>query len=537
MEEITTENKRTTHFWTREETEILKQGMYEKQTPEELQEKLPGRTVKSITAKMRRLQETMQAVQAEPAPEPEEPAPPEPEKIRFSDEAEVYAKGYGFVRSASGDIFLTPQTVQNYRIQTGDVVSGLAQYSPERGSFVLLELDSVERGGEKIEDIITADGREITGYLEVFEAGYGFLRRKNLHNSADDVFVSERIIRSLNLRSGDKIKGEIRSRMEPGNQLRLQLRHVVEVNDKDVRSAINRRTFEKMTPVHPHEKLKMEKNATDYTGRIIDLLAPIGKGQRAMINAQPKTGKTTILTSLAHSIEQNHPDVHLIILLIDERPEEVTDFHDELTGKNTEIVSSTFDMDPENHLKAAEHVLNRAISMVEMGEDVVVLMDSLTRLTRACNLASDDSGARLSGGLNPAALSFPKSFFGAARSLREGGSLTIIATALVETGSRMDDVIFEEFKGTGNMELSLDRGLARAREYPAVNIAASGTRRDEKLLNEEERNAERIIMEKLPSNPLNALRFVKKAIRDTPNNENLCHRLHFSRSAEHPVHS
>lgn len=322
------------------------------------------------------------------------------------------------------------------------------------------------------------------GILEVLPDGYGFLRAENCLPGSNDVYISQAQIRRFNLRTGDRIKGNIRPPRE-GEKVG-GLVYVQTVNGDAPFLAIRRPNFENLTPIYPEEKLKLETERDELSGRIIDLIAPIGKGQRGMIVAPPKVGKTILLTKLANAITKNHKEVHLIMLLIDERPEEVTDIQRSIEGENVQIVYSTFDEEPEHHKKVTEMVLERAKRMVEQGKDLVILLDSITRLARAYNLTIPPSGRTLSGGLDPAALYMPKKFFGAARNIENGGSLTILATALVDTGSKMDEVVFEEFKGTGNMELVLDRRLAERRIFPAVDIHKSGTRREEKLLTQEE---------------------------------------------------
>ena len=317
------------------------------------------------------------------------------------------------------------------------------------------------------------------GILEVLPDGYGFLRAENCLPGINDVYVSPAQIRRFNLRTGDRVKGIIRPPRE-GEKVG-GLIYVQTVNGDAPFLAIRRPNFEDLTPIYPDEKLKLETEKHELSGRIIDLIAPIGKGQRGMIVAPPKVGKTILLTKMANAITKNHPEVHLIVLLIDERPEEVTDIQRSIEGENVQIVYSTFDEEPEHHKKVTEMVLERAKRMVEQGKDLVILLDSITRLARAYNLTIPPSGRTLSGGLDPAALYMPKKFFGAARNIENGGSLTILATALVDTGSKMDEVVFEEFKGTGNMELVLDRRMAERRIFPAVDIIKSGTRRDEKL--------------------------------------------------------
>lgn len=330
-----------------------------------------------------------------------------------------------------------------------------------------------------------ADAVEVCGVLEVLADGFGFLRFDNYRPGSNDVYVSPTQIRRFNLKTGDQILGDARPSQEEDKYSPLLF--VKKINGDNLEDALKRGNFERLTPIYPKEKLSLEIKEQDrYASRFLDLLAPIGKGQRGMIVAPPKAGKTMLIKEIARSISQNHPDVTLIVLLIDERPEEVTDMKNSV---NAEVISSTFDQTPESHTKCAEMVLERAMRLVEQKKDVVVLMDSITRLARAYNLTVTPTGRTLSGGLDPDALIKPKKFFGAARNVLEGGSLTILATALVETGSRMDEVIFEEFKGTGNMELKLDRGLQERRIFPAIDILKSGTRREEDLLSENELDA------------------------------------------------
>ncbi|KAB3534757.1 transcription termination factor Rho [Alkaliphilus pronyensis] len=328
------------------------------------------------------------------------------------------------------------------------------------------------------------DGEEANiadGILETHTDGYGFLRRENYLSSDDDIYISPSQIRRFNMRTGDKITGITRS-PKSGEKFKALL-YVKKINGLDPDSATKRPNFEDLTPIYPQERINLELNNKELSTRLIDLIAPIGKGQRGMIVAPPKAGKTILLQKIANSIATNYPDIDIIVLLIDERPEEVTDMQRSIKG---EVVYSTFDELPSHHIKVAEMVLNRAQRLVEHGKDVVILLDSITRLARAYNLTIPPTGRTLSGGLDPGALHKPKRFFGAARNLENGGSLTIIATALIETGSRMDDVIFEEFKGTGNMELHLDRKLSEKRIFPALDINKSGTRREELLLSQQE---------------------------------------------------
>ena len=328
---------------------------------------------------------------------------------------------------------------------------------------------------------LTSNDRIAEGILEILPDGYGFLRGENYLSTPKDIYISPVQIRRFKLDNGDKIKGIARNPKE-GEKFPALI-YVGEVNGEAPELAYRRKKFDDLTPIYPNEKIQMETTSNEYAMRIIDLICPIGKGQRGMIVAQPKVGKTTLLKKIANSISTNNPEIELIVLLIDERPEEVTDMRRSIKG---EVIYSTFDELPEHHVKVAEMVLERAKRLIEHNKDVVILLDSITRLARAYNLTIPASGRTLSGGLDPAALHKPKKFFGAARNIENGGSLTILATALVETGSRMDDVIFEEFKGTGNMEVVLDRSLSEKRIFPAIDINKSGTRREDLLLSKEE---------------------------------------------------
>jgi transcription termination factor Rho len=336
--------------------------------------------------------------------------------------------------------------------------------------------DKRERLKEMIDESDTA-----RGVLEVIENNFGFLRGQNYLTSPNDIYVSPSQIRRFNLRTGDMVEGKVRIPKE-GEKFKALL-FVQSVNGENPERATRRKRFETLTPIYPKERIKLETSTLDLSSRLMDIISPIGKGQRGIIVAPPKAGKTTLLKKVANSISHNHPEVKLIMLLIDERPEEVTDMQRSVNG---EVIYSTFDEEPDHHTKVAEMVLERAKRMVEQGQDVVILMDSLTRLSRAYNLTINPTGRTLSGGLDPGALINPKKFFGAARKIEEGGSLTILATALVETGSRMDDMIFEEFKGTGNMEVHLDRKLQERRIFPAIDIYKSGTRREDLLLSPKE---------------------------------------------------
>ena len=327
---------------------------------------------------------------------------------------------------------------------------------------------------------------EVTGILDMSEDGFGFLRFDNFLTSDKDVYVSPTQIRRFNLKTGDKIHGI--SRLPNEGERFGALLYVNTVNDEEPGVAIRRPDFDSLTPIFPNERLTLETTPKELSMRLIDLIAPIGKGQRGLIVAPPKAGKTTLLKRIAASIETNAPDCELIVFLVDERPEEVTDMKRSLR-ESSEVIYSTFDERPQHHVKVAEMVLARAQRLAEHKKDVVILLDSITRLARAYNLVEPPSGRTLSGGLDPSALYKPKKFFGAARNLEEGGSITILATALVETGSRMDDVIYEEFKGTGNMELHLDRRLSEKRIFPAIDIGRSGTRREDLLMTPEELEA------------------------------------------------
>ncbi len=320
-----------------------------------------------------------------------------------------------------------------------------------------------------------------SGVLEILQEGWGFLRQNNFDPGSQDIYVAQAQIKRFNLKTGDTVTGQVRPPKD--TEKYYGLLRVESVNGASPDQARSRVNFDDLVPIYPDERFQLETDAKNLTARVIDLIAPIGKGQRAIVVAPPKAGKTTILKSIANSITTNHPDVHLVVLLIDERPEEVTDIRRSVNG---EVVSSTFDELPENHMRVADMVLEKAKRLVESGRDVVVLLDSLTRLSRASNLTVTPSGRTLQGGLDPAAIYRPKRFFGAARNIESGGSLTIIASALVETGSRMDDIIFEEFKGTGNSELKLDRDIANRRIFPAINVKESSTRKEELLYGEEE---------------------------------------------------
>ena len=345
-----------------------------------------------------------------------------------------------------------------------------------------------DRDKQEIHDIEKLDsGETASGILEVMTEGFGFIRCENYLPGENDVYVSPSQIRRFNLKTGDILEGN--TRIKTQQEKFSALLYLSKVNGIHPAIAAKRPNFEDLTPVFPNKRLSLETGKTSTAMRIMDLMSPIGKGQRGMIVSPPKAGKTTLLKQVALSVRKNNPEVHMLILLIDERPEEVTDIKEAIEGANVEVIYSTFDELPEHHKRVSEMVIERAKRLVEHGKDVMILLDSITRLARAYNLTVAPSGRTLSGGLDPAALHMPKRFFGAARNMREGGSLTILATALVDTGSRMDDVVYEEFKGTGNMELVLDRKLSEKRMFPAIDIPKSGTRREDLLLSPEELEA------------------------------------------------
>ena len=363
------------------------------------------------------------------------------------------------------------KSMENKTVETKSAENQTEEAKSSRAPMEQSELDS---------------GITVKGILEVLPDGYGFIRSDNYLPGENDVYVSPSQIRRFNLKTGDILKGN--TRVKSQNEKFSALLYVTHINDIKA-NEIHRLNFEDMTPIFPNERLHLERPGGSMAMRITDLVSPIGKGQRGMIVSPPKAGKTTLLKDAAKSILKNNPEMHLIILLIDERPEEVTDIKEAIKGKNVEIIYCTFDELPEHHKRVSEMTIERAKRLVEHKKDVTIFIDSITRLARAYNLTVPPSGRTLSGGLDPAALHMPKRFFGAARNMREGGSLTILATALVDTGSKMDDVVYEEFKGTGNMELVLDRKLQEKRVFPAIDIAKSGTRREDLILTAEEQEA------------------------------------------------
>ena len=382
----------------------------------------------------------------------------------------------------------TPQREQAQREQTPqrEQAQQRSAREPREGRENPKESGAVDETISNLDSGIMANG-----ILEVMPDGYGFIRCENYLPGENDVYVSPSQIRKFNLKTGDIVAGN--TRVKTQQEKFSALLYVSSVNGYHPGVAQKRKNFEDLTPIFPNRRIRLERPGCSVAMRIVDLVSPIGKGQRGMIVSQPKAGKTTLLKEIAKSVTKGNPDMHLIILLIDERPEEVTDIKEAIVGENVEVIYSTFDELPEHHKRVSEMVIERAKRLVEHGKDVMILLDSITRLARAYNLTVPPSGRTLSGGLDPAALHMPKRFFGAARNMREGGSLTILATALVDTGSKMDDVVFEEFKGTGNMELVLDRKLSEKRVFPAIDIVKSGTRRDDLLLEPEEQEAVEIM--------------------------------------------
>ena len=385
--------------------------------------------------------------------------------------------------------------------------------------------DNVPREEVRREGPRDTDAKEAHGILEVMADGYGFIRSENFMPGEQDVYVNSLMIRRFHLKTGDMIYGYAKSR-NPQERYNALL-YIETVNDLPVSAIFRRPDFDKLTPIFPDERIHMEREGkrVPTSLRVLDLLAPIGKGQRGMIVSPPKAGKTTLLKQIAQSILKNQPDMTLMILLIDERPEEVTDMMEEVVGDKVQVIYSTFDELPEHHKRVAEMTIERGKRLVEQGQDVCILLDSITRLARAYNLIVPSSGKVLSGGMDSAALHMPKRFFGAARNIREGGSLTILATALVDTGSRMDDVIYEEFKGTGNMELVLNRELQERRIFPAIDILKSGTRRDDLLLSPLEKDAADLIHRELASEKKTVVEETLSLFDRTVNNISLCETL------------
>ncbi len=377
-------------------------------------------------------------------------------------------------------------------------------------SYDYKKLELIEKIGEYIRE---SDGHTIAwGKIEIFNDGYGFLRETNVEK---DVYISSTQIKKFKIRNGDIVLGE--ARVPVGTEKNYAMRKILLINGDNLEKAENRIPFDELIPAYPNEKILLGGDG-DISGRVIDLIAPLGKGQRGLIVAPPKAGKTMLISNIANSIIKNNKDLEVWILLIDERPEEVTDIKETVHG--AKVFSSTFDEDPKNHIKVTEMVLENAKKILEDGKDIVILMDSITRLARAYNIVIPSSGKLISGGIDPTALYYPKKFFGSARNIRGGGSLTILATALIDTGSRMDDVIFEEFKGTGNMELQLERNIANRRIYPAIDLVKSSTRRDDLLLDEKTVKRMWVLRKYLADmNPVEAMEFIKEKIQFTTSNE------------------
>lgn len=443
-------------------------NQYDSMTLATLRELAKEKGIKSITTlkKSELIEAIRSAASASAEKNAEGPANPKPVRLQ---PMETVAKNSPEVRSVGPAL-----VAQQPEAFTGQTIAEQPQgaVKEERKTNDLEQLDS---------------GETKVGILEVLPDGYGFIRCDNYLPGENDVYVSPAQIRRFNLKTGDIVAGNTRIRSQ--NEKFSALLFIKSINGYHPAEAQKRKRFEDLTPIFPNERIHLETPGVGVSMRMVDLISPIGKGQRGMIVSQPKTGKTTLLKQIAKSVTRNHPDMKLIILLIDERPEEVTDIKEYIEGKNVEVIYSTFDELPENHKRVSEMVIERAKRLVEHKEDVIILLDSITRLARAYNLTVQPSGRTLSGGLDPAALHMPKKFFGAARNMREGGSLTILATALVETGSRMDDVVFEEFKGTGNMELVLDRSLSEKRIFPAIDLPRSSTRREDLLLTQSELEA------------------------------------------------
>ena len=407
-------------------------------------------------------------------------------------------------------------------VKKGDLIAMMLEKDEEmkvRRTPEKEEETKVRRTPEKQEAQPSLDsGQTVNGILEVLGDGYGFIRSANYLPGENDIYVNPSMIRRYNLKTGDILCGNVKVKAQ--TEKFAALLYLKSVNGERPEESSRRRNFDELTPIFPNKRIHLERPGGSTAMRVVDLISPIGKGQRGMIVSPPKAGKTTLLKDVAKSITRNHPEMKLLILLIDERPEEVTDIKEAIEGPNVEVIYSTFDELPEHHKRVSEMVIERAKRLVEYREDVVILLDSITRLARAYNLTVPPSGRTLSGGLDPAALHMPKRFFGAARNMREGGSLTILATALVETGSKMDDVIYEEFKGTGNMELVLNRKLQEKRVFPAIDIPKSGTRREDLLLTEEELEAVEIIRKGLNGlKPDEAVENVLNMFDRTRNNE------------------
>ena len=422
-----------------------------------------------------------QAPAAKPADEPAKDSAKDKEPAK---EAEAPKKAPAKKISVAAKAAKTPSAEGKDAIE--EAFEHQAALNPDKSAEELKAI-YLEKKRKEEEEKNVDSGVPAHGILEIMPDGFGFIRCENFLPGENDVYVAPGLIRKYGLRTGDIIQGS--TRVKSQNEKFSALLALTLVNGFDPEIIPKRVSFENMTPIFPDNRIRLETPGSTVAMRVMDLLSPVGKGQRGMIVSPPKAGKTTLLKEVAKSVKRNNPEIHLIILLIDERPEEVTDIKEAIEGPNVEVIYSTFDELPEHHKRVSEMVIERAKRLVEHHKDVMILLDSITRLTRAYNLTVPPSGRTLSGGLDPAALHMPKRFFGAARNMREGGSLTILATALVETGSKMDDVVYEEFKGTGNMEMVLDRKLSEKRIFPAIDIAKSGTRRDDLLLSKEEIDA------------------------------------------------
>ncbi|MGI6109372.1 MAG: transcription termination factor Rho [Bacilli bacterium] len=459
--------------------------------------------------------------------------------VQVSGKLEIRPEGYGLVANDGAEppydhIYVSPSQIQKFRLRTGDILGGKVRPPKQSEKYAAMLFLEIVNGTEtrqiinEMAQLMRTDQHESdarfkeshTGILDVNPDGYGFLRTDNYLPGEDDIYVAANQIRRYGLSTGDKITGKIRKSSE--GEKNDALLYIEKVNGDIPETTAHRPKFENLLPVFPDDRITLETGPSPLSTRMIDLFSPMGKGQRGMIVAPPKAGKTTLLKDIAKGVTTNHPEIELIILLVDERPEEVTDMRRSI---DADIVCSTFDQPAQNHLAAAQMVLERGKRLVEQGKDVVILVDSLTRLTRANNLCVEPSGRTLSGGIDPEALYFPKKFFGSARNIENGGSLTIIATALVETGSRMDDIIYEEFKGTGNMELHLERDLAQRRIYPAINLLKSGTRREDLLLNDQELRGSFAIRKTYDSSAVQMTDKVITAMNKTHSNQEFLNRF------------
>lgn len=464
-------------------------SMYETMPLSELRQIAKEKGLKNVSAL--RKQELIDVLQAEEKPK----QPEQPEQKRETNNVETKAEvkiehkvEHKVDNKVEHKLDVKPDNKPEHRqVNRSEHGNGQREVNGQR--------DNRETMSKDLEQLDSGVIKE--GILEVLPDGYGFIRCDNFLPGDNDVYVSPAQIRRFNLKTGDIVQGNVRVKSQ--NEKFCALLFVKAVNGFAPAEAARRKKFEDLTPIFPNERIHLETPNAPLAMRMMDIISPIGKGQRGMIVSQPKTGKTTLLKQVAKAVTQNHPDMNLLILLIDERPEEVTDIKESIEGTNVEVIYSTFDELPDNHKRVSEMVIERAKRLVEHKKDVIILLDSITRLARAYNLTVQASGRTLSGGLDPAALYMPKKFFGAARNMREGGSLTILATALVDTGSRMDDVVFEEFKGTGNMELVLDRSLSEKRIFPAIDLPKSSTRRDDLLLTAEENEAAYLMRRALSS--------------------------------------